>query len=121
MNNNCNECGKDTSFGTGLFVNRVVADNGYLCPICMQLDCDRCSFPIEVDDDIRINGETIIHYNCATAEEKEILQLKDRLDSLAHTCSILQESLEVIADINSEEDPVRIAQETLEALAVKEI
>ena len=42
----CVECLKSTAFGTGLFVNRIPADNdkyiGWLCPECNWYECDRC-------------------------------------------------------------------------------
>ncbi len=42
----CIECLRPTSFGTGLFVNRIPADNekyiGWLCPECNWYECDRC-------------------------------------------------------------------------------
>ena len=45
-NQNCIECNRDTSFRSGLFVNRIPADNGekdgYLCPDCQSMDCDYC-------------------------------------------------------------------------------
>ena len=51
----CIECLRSTSFGTGLFVNRLPADNdkyiGYLCPECNFQECDRCNEKIYVDDD----------------------------------------------------------------------
>jgi hypothetical protein len=40
----CVECDRDTSFGSGLFVNRVSAGTetktGYLCPDCQLWECD---------------------------------------------------------------------------------
>jgi hypothetical protein len=57
----CTHCGRETSLGTSLFVNRipsgadgklilsggddVVVDvdlEGYMCPECQQLECDKC-------------------------------------------------------------------------------
>ena len=42
----CISCKKDTSFGTGLFVNRIPAENdkydGYLCFECQCEECDQC-------------------------------------------------------------------------------
>jgi len=63
INNNCVCCNKDTSFGSGRFVNRIPADadyeslddkgntifkdgeyrDGYLCEPCQELECDKCS------------------------------------------------------------------------------
>jgi len=31
----CKECGEDTSFGSGKFVNRISADDQYLCEECL--------------------------------------------------------------------------------------
>jgi hypothetical protein len=46
IGNRCVECDRDTSFGSGLFVNRIPAgtetSNGYLCPDCQLLECDKC-------------------------------------------------------------------------------
>jgi len=51
----CVDCGKDTSMGSGLFVDRIGSDkiwsindrfeievDGYLCRNCQLLDCDKC-------------------------------------------------------------------------------
>ena len=50
----CVECLRSTSFGTGLFVNRIPADNdkyiGWLCPECNYYECDRCDEKIYCDD-----------------------------------------------------------------------
>jgi hypothetical protein len=46
MSELCIDCNRDTSFRSGLFVNRIPADNGkkdgYLCPDCQSMDCDYC-------------------------------------------------------------------------------
>ena len=43
----CTHCHRDTSFGSGLFVNRIPSmtedEDGYLCPECQMFDCDRCN------------------------------------------------------------------------------
>ena len=53
----CVYCFEDTSFGTGLFVNRIPADrgvyvedlddyeiiDGYICWECREMDCDFCT------------------------------------------------------------------------------
>jgi hypothetical protein len=74
IGNRCVNCGKDTSFGSGLFVNRIPADadyesdindeqgnpifaegeyrDGYLCPDCSAWECDRCDEMIPTDEDI---------------------------------------------------------------------
>jgi len=63
IGNNCVHCNKDTSFGSGRFVNRIPADadyqaeddkgniiftegeyrDGYACESCQELECDKCS------------------------------------------------------------------------------
>lgn len=58
----CLECGADTAPGSGHFVGRVPGSRfdeglgryvtGHVCSECMQLDCDRCSKPIDLDCDI---------------------------------------------------------------------
>ena len=49
----CVECLRSTAFGTGLFVNRIPADNdkyiGWLCPECNYWECDRCDEKIYCD------------------------------------------------------------------------
>ena len=50
--NKCIECMRDTSLGTGLFVNRIPADKytddglmlieGYMCSECQMIECDNC-------------------------------------------------------------------------------
>ena len=68
----CVECGEDTKFGSGRFVNRIPADRdldedsqfkglikegysqvyGYLCPECTSEECDRCKNLIALDEQI---------------------------------------------------------------------
>ena len=47
IGNKCIICFKDTSFGSGRFVNRIPADNeeydGYQCPECQLINCDECN------------------------------------------------------------------------------
>ena len=104
----CVCCGRDTSFGTGLFVNRIPADadyeseyggkivykaeqyrDGYLCPECSALPCDRCEDMIEIDNDITptdlygiedarsekhfSDGSFRVHYKCLNKEERKVL------------------------------------------------
>ena len=42
----CTQCNKDTSFGSGRFVNRIPSEtdthSGYMCAECQQTECDRC-------------------------------------------------------------------------------
>tara|TARA_R100001244_G_scaffold73788_1_gene59173 strand:- start:23 stop:286 length:264 start_codon:yes stop_codon:yes gene_type:complete len=46
IGNNCTHCGKDTSFGSGRFVNRIPSttdtQEGYMCPDCQAVECDKC-------------------------------------------------------------------------------
>jgi hypothetical protein len=41
--NDCIECHEDTSFGSGRFVNRIPADDNYMCAECQMVDCNRCN------------------------------------------------------------------------------
>jgi hypothetical protein len=91
----CVECNEDTSFGSGRFVNRIPASvdttcgdkeyeiEGYLCPECNQLECDRCDNLIGVDEDITPwslgleedefeDGAYRVHSECLTSKEKMI-------------------------------------------------
>jgi len=93
--NDCIFCGADTSFGSGLFVNRISADmytdegeyrEGYGCSQCMMLECDRCNKGIAIDDDITpdllcgeapsprnalfADGSHRVHEECLTKEEQ---------------------------------------------------
>ena len=87
----CIECMRSTVFGTGLFVNRLPADNdkyiGYLCPECNWHDCDRCNEKIYCDEDCTpydvydslepaefSDGSYRVHYDCLTKEEKSIME-----------------------------------------------
>ncbi len=67
----CIECGNDTAFGSGRFVNRIPADNGvregYLCAECQSADCEACALDAtgadngliqSLIDTIEENGET---------------------------------------------------------------
>lgn len=73
IGNRCVHCGRDTSFGSGLFVNRIPADStcealdkdgkiifkegeyrdGYACPECMMFECDRCAEMVAMDEDVQ--------------------------------------------------------------------
>ena len=95
IGNKCVECNEDTSFGSGRFVNRIPASvdttcgdkeyeiEGYLCPECNQLECDRCDNLIGVDEDITPwslgleedefeDGAYRVHSECLTSKEKMI-------------------------------------------------
>jgi hypothetical protein len=114
IGNRCVNCGKDTSFGSGLFVNRIPADadyesdindeqgnpifaegeyrDGYLCPDCSVLPCDRCDEMITLDEDICpcdvygeddprsqdefSDGSWRVHFECLTKDEKQFLKEK---------------------------------------------
>jgi len=72
IGNNCVYCNKDTSFGSGKFVNRIPADadcemedsegniifqdgqyrDGYACTECMVIECDRCDEMVSLHEDI---------------------------------------------------------------------
>ena len=83
----CIECLRSTSFGTGLFVNRIPADNekyiGWLCPECNFWECDRCDEKIYCDEDVTCqdlygydkasfdDGAYRVHEHCLTKEEKK--------------------------------------------------
>ena len=88
----CVECLRSTSFGSGLFVNRIPADNdnyiGWLCPECNFHECDRCNEKIYCDEDFTPydvyrpdefvdefdDGACRVHYECLTNEEKKLLE-----------------------------------------------
>ena len=87
----CVECLRSTSFGSGLFVNRIPADNdeyiGWLCPECNWYECDRCDekiycdedcTPYDVYDSVQVSefsdGAYRVHYECLTEEEKKIME-----------------------------------------------
>ena len=44
----CEYCGESTAPGTGKWVNRISADQGFRCHPCQFLTCDRCGY--ETDD-----------------------------------------------------------------------
>ena len=88
----CVECLRSTSFGTGLFVNRIPADNdnyiGWLCPECNFHECDRCNKKIYCDEDFTPydvyrpdefvdefdDGAYRVHYDCLTEKEKQLME-----------------------------------------------
>ena len=96
----CVFCGEDTSFGSGNYVNRIGADtydedtkeyrDGYGCPSCMALDCDRCDEKIGIDEDYSphcvygdddpgkfSDGSYRVCHDCLTEGEKQILEAKN--------------------------------------------
>ena len=88
----CVECLRSTSFGTGLFVNRIPADNdnyiGWICPECNFHECDRCNKKIYCDEDFTPydvyrpdefvdefdDGAYRVHYECLTEKEKQLME-----------------------------------------------
>ena len=85
----CTHCGRDTSFGSGngLFVNRIpsgadgrlvldggddvtidVTLEGYMCPECQQIECDKCG---EMTLDYRIEDSETPQIICSDCDEKE--------------------------------------------------
>lgn len=57
VGDDCVECGKSTSFGSGLFVNRVPADNGhksgYMCAECLCPEkCFGCDVVPPIEDEM---------------------------------------------------------------------
>tara|TARA_R100000687_G_C6331668_1_gene109984 strand:+ start:46 stop:336 length:291 start_codon:yes stop_codon:yes gene_type:complete len=73
----CTHCHRDTSYGSGLFVNRIPSgtetENGYMCPDCQMYECDRCDKLIDCDDDILVDTPTHtdrVHYECLTHKER---------------------------------------------------
>lgn len=69
----CVECLRSTSFGSGLFVNRIPADNdnyiGWLCPECNFHECDRSVEVGKFSD-----GAYRVHYDCLTEKEKQLME-----------------------------------------------
>lgn len=72
----CNDCGESTAWGSGNFVNRMSADDGWLCAGCMSRDCDRCEDSIPLDEDYYAPNGDNVHYDCMNAEEKIIWEME---------------------------------------------
>ena len=90
MGDLCTHCGRDTAFasGNGLFVNRIpsMADgrieltltdtplivelDGYLCPDCQAVSCDKCGEPT-LDYEIDNNDGNIYCGECLSRKEGE--------------------------------------------------
>ena len=91
IGNNCVHCNKDTSFGSGRFVNRIPADadyqaeddkgsiifaegeyrDGYACESCQEIKCDKCS---KMTIDYSFGGEVKGKYYdviCSECEEQD--------------------------------------------------
>lgn len=69
----CIGCEKPTAFGSGLFVNRIPADNGeregYLCVECQSEECDRCSKTTHEFEIKEIKGELHTEILCWECNE----------------------------------------------------
>ena len=52
----CVECGLSTAPGSGRWVNRLPADDGFKCIECLGsvFECDRCGEDIPFDEDVVI-------------------------------------------------------------------
>lgn len=70
----CVDCGRDTSMGNGLFVDRLPSDktwsindqfeievDGYLCRDCQLLDCDTCKAAVL---DYELKNNSVICIDC---------------------------------------------------------
>tara|TARA_R110002050_G_scaffold223243_1_gene359050 strand:- start:9 stop:263 length:255 start_codon:yes stop_codon:yes gene_type:complete len=67
MNQDCVECKRSTAFGSGLFVNRIPADDnegnvGYMCPECQMIECEECNQ--KVLDDYEIIDGVFVCLDC---------------------------------------------------------
>jgi len=63
MSQDCIECKRSTHFGSGLFVDRISADDeegneGYMCPECRLIECEKCTQKVLEDYEI-VNGEFV--------------------------------------------------------------
>jgi len=69
----CVECGCNTAFGSGNFVNRIPADSGevsgYLCAECQSAPCDECG-KHTLDWEFTGDGDLLCP-DCAPPHEKE--------------------------------------------------
>ena len=76
----CVDCGRDTAFGGGLYVNRIPAYgqwfvnnsfeiqvDGYLCADCQCLDCSVCSASVI---DYELIDNSVICENCLEARDE---------------------------------------------------
>lgn len=70
----CIECGRSVAAGSGLYVNRIPADNGdligFLCADCQAETCDLCGEPgidltcvEETVEETDKNGKSVKQYN----------------------------------------------------------
>ena len=67
IGNLCTHCHRDTSFGSGRFVNRIPSftedEEGYMCTDCQSMECDHCHEKC-LDWETVHGGQTILCYNC---------------------------------------------------------
>jgi hypothetical protein len=76
--NKCVFCDRDTSIGSGWFVNRIPADNttesgeyldGYSCSKCMEIwECDLCGDMIPLDEDVESESGERFHEHCKNGD-----------------------------------------------------
>ena len=70
IGNECTQCRKDTSPGSGRFVNRIPSGTdeleGYLCPDCQLVTCEVCEE--ETIEYEMTEGGTIICDDCLLKE-----------------------------------------------------
>ena len=74
IGNECTECRRDTSFGSGLFVNRIPSGTdefeGYLCPECQLVTCEECGE--ETLEYEMTEGGTLLCDDCYIELEEEV-------------------------------------------------
>ena len=101
IGNNCVCCNKDTSFGSGRFVNRIPADaeyesldekghvifaedeyrDGYLCESCQEIESDKClkrTADFSVGREIDGKYYDIICSDCYDWEKEHELRLEEQ-------------------------------------------
>jgi hypothetical protein len=82
----CTQCRKDTSFGSGRFVNRIPSATdelkGYLCPDCQLVTCEVCNQ--DTIEYVLTVGGTIICDDCLLKEIKDDSYIRgDRVISIS--------------------------------------
>ena len=81
MSELCRDCGEDTSFGSGKFVNRIPADDGWVCAECMLFDCDECGantlevYTCEIGGDFLCEVCSETCENCSSSFNKNLFAL----------------------------------------------
>ena len=78
IGNECTQCRKDTSFGSGRFVNRIPSSTdeleGYLCPDCQLVTCEVCEE--ETIEYEMTEGGTIICDDCLQNKEATAISVR---------------------------------------------